>query len=86
MNRRITESKLATFVTFLDQIKVQFNALRIEMTSFGGKPALRARLPDSLMRLQRRNFYRVRWHRRPSACNAKFRCRAARRRSSPCAT
>jgi c-di-GMP-binding flagellar brake protein YcgR len=59
MNRRITESKLATFVTFLDQIKVQFNALRIEATSFGGKPALRARLPDSLMRLQRRNFYRV---------------------------
>ncbi|HEX4327193.1 MAG TPA: flagellar brake protein [Burkholderiales bacterium] len=59
MNRRIAESKLATFVTFLDQIKVQFNALRIEATSFGGKPALRTRLPNSLMRLQRRNFYRV---------------------------
>ncbi|MDB5803660.1 MAG: hypothetical protein JWN73_982 [Betaproteobacteria bacterium] len=59
ISRRVAESKGATFVTFLDQVKVQFNAQRIEVTTFEGKPALRTRLPESLMRLQRRNFYRV---------------------------
>jgi len=58
-NHRVTESKGATFVTFLEQVKVQFHAQRIESTAFGGRPALRTRLPESLMRLQRRNFYRV---------------------------
>lgn len=59
ISRRVAESKGATFVTFLDQIKVQFNAQRIEVTTFEGRPALRTRLPESMMRLQRRNFYRV---------------------------
>ena len=55
----LLEARSVTFVTFLDQIKIQFHAQRVENTSFDGAPALRARLPDSLLRLQRRNFYRV---------------------------
>jgi c-di-GMP-binding flagellar brake protein YcgR len=56
---RILQSRRCTFVTFLDQIKVQFHTLHVESTSFEGRAALRMRLPDSLLRLQRRNFFRV---------------------------
>lgn len=56
---RLLQSKRSTFVTFIDQIKVQFHAQHIEPTTFEGGAALRMRLPDSVMRLQRRNFFRV---------------------------
>jgi c-di-GMP-binding flagellar brake protein YcgR len=56
---RILQSRRCTFVTFLDQIKIQFHTLHVESTSFEARPALRIRLPDSLLRLQRRNFFRV---------------------------
>ena len=59
LNEHLLQSRRTTFVTFLDQIKIQFHALRIETTSFEGKAALRTRLPDSLLRLQRRNYYRI---------------------------
>jgi c-di-GMP-binding flagellar brake protein YcgR len=59
MSERLLQSSRMTFVTLVEQIKVQFTAQHAEPTSFDGKPALRIRLPDSLMRLQRRNFYRV---------------------------
>jgi len=59
MAARLLESRRISFVTFIDQIKVQFLTQLVEPTTFAGKPALRTRLPDSLLRLQRRNFYRV---------------------------
>lgn len=59
MNQRITESRRNTFVTFLERIKIQFHTQRVETTTFEGRPALRTRLPESLMRLQRRNYFRV---------------------------
>lgn len=59
MGQRLLESRRMTFVSYLDQVKVQFSAQRAEATTFEDKPALRIRLPESLMRLQRRNFYRV---------------------------
>lgn len=68
-NQRLLESRDITFVTFVDQIKVQFHAQRAEATTWDGKPALRIRLPDALLRLQRRNFYRV-----PAARNAPLMC------------
>ncbi|HEY4372989.1 MAG TPA: flagellar brake protein [Burkholderiales bacterium] len=58
-NELITESRRTTFVSFLERIKIQFHTQRVEATFFEGKPALRTRLPESLMRLQRRNFFRV---------------------------
>jgi c-di-GMP-binding flagellar brake protein YcgR len=68
-SQRLLESRHITFVTFVDQIKVQFHAQRAEATTWDGKPALRIRLPDSLLRLQRRNFYRV-----PPGRNAQLMC------------
>ena len=59
MNARIVKSKSVTFVAFVDQIKIQFRAQAAEMTTFEGRPALRIRLPDSVLRLQRRESFRV---------------------------
>ena len=58
-NSRVLASQRMFFVTFVDDIKVQFSAEHAETTSFEGRPALRIRLPGSIMRLQRRNYYRV---------------------------
>ena len=59
MATRLAQSRRISYVTFIDQIKIQFHTELVESTSFDGRPALRTRLPDSLLRLQRRNFYRV---------------------------
>lgn len=58
-NQRLLKSARMTVVTFLDHIKLQFSAQRAEATTYEQLPALRIRLPDSLLRLQRRNFYRI---------------------------
>jgi c-di-GMP-binding flagellar brake protein YcgR len=57
--RAIGESKRLVFVTFVEQVKTQFAARQAEATRFEDHPAMRIRLPDSVMRLQRRNFFRV---------------------------
>jgi len=59
-NRRLLQSTRMTVVTFLDHIRIQFQAQRAEATIHGQLPALRIRLPEVLTRLQRRNFYRIR--------------------------
>jgi len=59
INRSIETAQRLTFVTFVDQIKTQFSTQRAEATRFENQPALRTRLPQSVLRLQRRNFFRV---------------------------
>ena len=59
LNARLTDSQDITGVAFVDSVKVQFNASRVEDTVFEDSPAFRMRLPDSMLRLQRRNFYRI---------------------------
>ena len=69
LNTAVTASRSVVFVTFLDRIKTQFSAQRVESTAFEGRPALRIRLPDSVLRLQRRNYFRVASPRgRPLVC------------------
>ena len=67
--RAICQSQRITFVTFVEQVKTQFSAQRGQSTSFEGRPALRIRLPESVMRLQRRNYFRV-----PAPKNATLLC------------
>lgn len=43
----------------LDKVKIQFPLEHIERTQHEGFPALRARLPELLLRLQRREYYRL---------------------------
>ncbi|MBS1210322.1 MAG: hypothetical protein H6R19_2720 [Proteobacteria bacterium] len=46
-------------ITQLDKVKIQFPIERLERTTHEGFPALRAPLPGVLLRLQRREYYRL---------------------------
>lgn len=59
-NRRLLKAERVTVISFLDNIRLQFHVQRVEETVHEQLPALRIRLPDALLRLQRRNSYRVR--------------------------
>jgi len=58
-NMRMFASQGLTAVAFIDKVKVQFSTHRAEKTVHEGHDAIRIRLPDSLLRLQRRDAYRV---------------------------
>jgi c-di-GMP-binding flagellar brake protein YcgR len=57
--RRLMAAEEVVFVAFIDSIKLQFSARKAEPTTFEGKPAFRVRFPDRMLRLQRRDFFRV---------------------------
>lgn len=59
-NARLLRAPCLTAVTSLDHIRIQFATGRAQPTTFQGGPAFRIRLPGSVLRLQRRNAYRVR--------------------------
>ena len=59
-NHRLLASEELSVVATMDGVKIQFSAPRAEATVFEGRPALRVRLPDFMLRLQRRETYRVR--------------------------
>jgi c-di-GMP-binding flagellar brake protein YcgR len=52
-----TESLLC--ITQLDKVKVQFSITRPRLETFGKFPALFAAMPEVLLRLQRREYYRL---------------------------
>jgi len=47
------------FVAFVDRVKLQFAARAAESIPHDGQPAFRVRLPDQMLRLQRRDYFRV---------------------------
>lgn len=57
--RSLLQSEQANFETSLDKIKVSFKAPSPEVTSFEGQPALAIPIPESIRRLQRREYFRV---------------------------
>ncbi len=59
MNQKILASDRILFVTIHDRVKVQFTASRIEKIRFEGRDSFRIELPESLIKLQRREYYRV---------------------------
>lgn len=59
LNRKIQESRKVVFLTSLERVRVQFTASRIDATAFSGRPAFRIPLPDSVLKLQRREYYRI---------------------------
>jgi len=59
VNQRLLESPRLTFATQLDHIRIQFESHRAQTTSSQGSSAFRVRMPDELIRLQRRDNYRV---------------------------
>ncbi|MCL6555320.1 MAG: flagellar brake protein [Burkholderiales bacterium] len=59
MNERLLKSDRLVFVGSQDGIRVQWSTGPAARTQFGGSPAFVAWLPGSVLRLQRRNFFRA---------------------------
>lgn len=59
MNRRIAESNNISFETVLDRIRILFFTDNVQECTFEGLPALSMAIPSSVIRLQRREYYRV---------------------------
>lgn len=59
MNRRIAESDNISFETVLDRIRILFFSTEVKECTHDDLPALYLRIPSSVIRLQRREYYRV---------------------------
>lgn len=59
MNRKALLADKLIFTTVVDKVKVQFSLDKLSPTQSGGRPALLAKVPDQLLRLQRREFFRL---------------------------
>jgi c-di-GMP-binding flagellar brake protein YcgR len=58
-NERIIEAGKVRCETTLDKIRILFTADKLRPTLYQGDAALRADIPPSLIRLQRREYYRM---------------------------
>jgi c-di-GMP-binding flagellar brake protein YcgR len=58
-NERIIEAGTVRCETSLDKIRILFTAENLRPTLYQGEAALRADIPPSLIRLQRREYYRM---------------------------
>lgn len=59
LNERLLGSGHATCVTTLDQVHIQFTAQDIQPARLGEEPVFRFPIPRELLRLQRREYYRL---------------------------
>lgn len=58
-NQRSTQAGSLLCVTQLERIRIQFSLSGVSLTSLGGRTALKAAVPADILRLQRREFYRL---------------------------
>lgn len=58
-NRRALAMNKIVFVTNLDRVKVQFTTKALTQINHEGRPAFRTALPTTLLKLQRREYYRL---------------------------
>lgn len=58
-NQRIVDAPQVFFDGLLDRISIQFSSSRLQRTSFEQRPALQMLIPSNLIRLQRRENYRI---------------------------
>lgn len=58
-NRRLLAAKKVLFIASEDQVKVKLRANEVRETSHEGRPALRIPMPGTLVRIQRREHYRI---------------------------
>jgi c-di-GMP-binding flagellar brake protein YcgR len=59
LNRKILEAGKIIFIMSQDKVRVQFTAPHIKKISYQGKPAFKIDLPESLIKLQRREYFRL---------------------------
>jgi c-di-GMP-binding flagellar brake protein YcgR len=75
LTERLLRAPKLNFATQLDHVRIQFSATAAEPVHHDGGPAFRVAVPDVLVRLQRREFYRLRIPRgRPLHCAVKLPC------------
>ncbi|WP_459950998.1 flagellar brake protein [Denitratisoma sp. agr-D3] len=58
-NRRALEAGKLFCITSLNKVKVQFILKGLRQEDHGGRPAFRGEFPQTLLRLQRREYYRL---------------------------
>ncbi len=59
MNRKAVMADKLIFTTAIDKVKIQFSIGKLSETIHDGRPALRGALPETLLRLQRREYFRL---------------------------
>ncbi|MEO6354142.1 MAG: flagellar regulator YcgR PilZN domain-containing protein [Burkholderiaceae bacterium] len=59
LNQRIIDADKVSFETTLDKIRILFSAAQVSPCRKDDRPALRIAIPTRLIRLQRREFYRI---------------------------
>jgi c-di-GMP-binding flagellar brake protein YcgR len=59
MNSRALLAGKFILTTALDKVKIQFSLNKLSANQFEGRPAFRAALPESVLRLQRREYFRL---------------------------
>lgn len=59
MNRKALAADKLIFTTSVDKVKIQFSLNKLSDTNHDGHPAFRAALPETLLRLQRRDYFRL---------------------------
>lgn len=73
LNRRALQANKLFAICFLDKVKIQFIVNGVKPVEVNGRPAFRALRPESLLRLQRREFYRLTTPvARPPKCKISF--------------
>jgi c-di-GMP-binding flagellar brake protein YcgR len=58
-NRRVLAARRLSFETSLDKVRILFAADHVDAATFEGGAAFRIAIPTSLIRLQRREYYRI---------------------------
>ena len=58
-NARALRAGKLIFTTVVDKIKIQFSITTLVRTEHAGRPAFVGSIPDKLLRLQRREFFRL---------------------------
>ncbi len=58
-NQRALKANKLSVVAFLDQVKIQFVCHGIEEVQYEGRNAFRTRIPETLLRIQKRAYYRI---------------------------
>lgn len=70
--QRVLASHDPVFVALVHGVKVQFSVPRLELMLYDGRPALRMRFPQRVIRMQRRDYFRVRpLAERPATCTVR---------------
>ena len=59
MNRKALLAERLILTTVLDKVKVQFRISRVRSATHAGHPVFVAAVPESLLRLQRREYFRL---------------------------